>query len=61
MKNAQTGFDTDNGDFLAARQRLEDIEVWNINGQMCIACDDDPIYITKENAKKFFNLTEIEE
>lgn len=60
MKNLKTGYDEDNGDFMASRQQFGAIEVWNINGSMCIAADDDPIYINKEQAKKFFNLTEIE-
>ena len=53
-----TGFKTCSGDFMAARQEKQPVEVWNINGSMCIAVDDDPIYITKEQAKAFFNLTE---
>ena len=52
------GFNPDDGDFMAGRQTKEDIQVWNICGHMCIAADDDPIYITKEQAMKFFNLKE---
>ena len=59
MKNSKTGFDTENGDFMASRQTMSDLEVWKIGGSMCIAHEDDPIYITKEQAIKFFNLKEI--
>ena len=59
MKNSKTGFDTENGDFMASRQTMSDLEVWNIGGSVCIAHEDDPIYITKEQAIKFFNLKEI--
>jgi len=58
MKNDWTGFDSDKGDFIANRQTMPSLEVWNIGGLMCIAHDDDPIYITKEQAMKFFNLVE---
>ena len=44
------------GDFIASRQQLDDVVVWNIGGSMCIALYDDPVYITKEQAMKFFNL-----
>lgn len=60
MKNSKTGFDSENGDFIASRQTMEPIEVWNIGGRMCIAQADDPIYITKEQAMKFFGLTDSE-
>lgn len=58
MVDSKTGFNEDNGDFIALRQNFPALEVWNIGGSMCIAHDDDPIYITKDQAKKFFNLTE---
>ena len=58
MKNSKTGFDSDNGDFMASRQTMPELEVWNIGGMMCIAQEDDPIYITKEQAMKFFDLKE---
>tara|TARA_R110002033_G_scaffold88405_1_gene138445 strand:- start:29 stop:223 length:195 start_codon:yes stop_codon:yes gene_type:complete len=58
MKNIQTGFNSSNGDFIAVRQTMPPLEVWNIGGMMCIAHDDDPIYITKEQAMKFFGLTD---
>lgn len=58
MKNSQTGFDSSDGDFMATRQTMPSIEVWNIGGMMCIAHNDDPIYITKEQAMKFFGLTD---
>lgn len=48
----------DQGDFIAQRQQKNDVAVWNIGGSMCIALDDDPVYITKEQAMKFFNLKE---
>lgn len=54
----KTGFNPDNGDFICQRQTLSPLEVWNINGNMCIAHHDDPIYITKKQAMKFFNLVE---
>ena len=54
-----TGFNPDNGDFMCHRQTLGSLEVWNINGKMCIAHHDDPIYITKEQAMKFFKLVEL--
>ena len=66
MINIKTGFNSDNGDFMASRQTMADIEVWNIGGTigvwniggtMRVAVSDDPIYITKEQAVKFFNLT----
>ena len=57
MINIKTGFNSDNGDFMASRQIMPDIEVWKIGGKMCVAVSDDPIYITKEQAMKFFNLT----
>ena len=56
MKNDQTGFNTYNGDFIASRQTMDSVEVWNISGLMCIALHDDPVYITKEQAMKFFDL-----
>lgn len=61
MNNAKnwTGYNPDDGDFMAQRQTMPDIEVWNISGNMCIAQGEDPIYITKEQAMKFFNLKEI--
>lgn len=46
------------GDFIAQRQMYEPVVVWNVNGDMCIALDDDPVYITKEQAMKFFGLTD---
>ena len=58
MTNPRTGFNTKNGDFIANRQQLEPVEVWNIGGNMCVALPDDPVYITKEQAMKFFNLVE---
>lgn len=58
MRNSQTGFDSSNGDFMVTRQTMPDLEVWNIGGMMCIAHNDDPIYITKEQAMKFFGLTD---
>ena len=57
MINSKSGFNSENGDFMANRQTLPALEVWNIGGNMCIAQEDDPIYITKEQAMKFFNLT----
>ena len=57
MENSQTGFNSSKGDFMATRQTMPDLEVWNIGGMMCIAHNDDPIYITKEQAMKFFGLT----
>lgn len=58
-KNKETGYNEANGDFMAARQTFAPVEVWNINGSMCIAMEDDPIYITREQAKKFFGLCEL--
>jgi len=49
-------YNPDKGDFIADRQQLESVVVWNIGGSMCIALYDDPVYITKEQAMKFFNL-----
>ena len=56
MKNSKTVPESDNGDFMASRQTMEPLEVWSIGGKMCIAQADDPIYITKEQAMKFFGL-----
>ena len=60
MKNTFNGasFHPQKGDFIATAQGGSDIVVWNVSGQMCITSSDGPIYITKEQAKKFFNLTE---
>lgn len=59
MSNSNnTGFNPDDGDFMAIRQTLPDVEVWKICGKMCIADGEDPIYISKEQAMKFFNLKE---
>lgn len=51
-------FRPENGDFIASRQQLGSVVVWNINGLMCVVLEDDPVYITKEQAMKFFNLVE---
>jgi hypothetical protein len=45
-------------DFTAGRQTFKPIQVWNVNGVMCIAQKDDPIYITKQQAMDFFDLKE---
>tara|TARA_R110000787_G_C13246097_1_gene428833 strand:+ start:108 stop:305 length:198 start_codon:yes stop_codon:yes gene_type:complete len=45
-------------DFKCTRQTMDDLDVWHINGVMCIAHNADPIYITKEQAMKFFDLTD---
>lgn len=45
-------------DFEVCRQMGCNLEVWNIGGMMCIAAEDDPIYITKEQAMVFFDLQE---
>ena len=45
-------------DFKCTRQTKPDLDVWHINGLMCIAHPEDPIYITKEQAMKFFDLKE---
>lgn len=50
----------ENGDFIASRQNMPPVVVWNIDGDMVLALSDDPVYITKDQAKKFFNLTEKE-
>ena len=42
--------------FKCTRQTMPDLDVWHINGLMCIAHHEDPIYITKEQAMKFFDL-----
>jgi len=61
MKNNSSGFNSEDGDFIASRQMMDDVEVWNIGGKMCIALNDDPVYITKEQAMKFFDLEEKED
>lgn len=60
MENTFNGasFYPQKGDFIATTQGGPGIVVWNVSGQMCITASDGPIYITKEQAKKFFNLTE---
>ena len=45
-------------DFVAQRQQMSDVAVWDINGTMCVALPDDPVYITKEQAMEFFGLVE---
>ena len=47
-------------DFTAVRQRFEPLQVASIGGAMCIMQEDDPIYISKEQAMKFFGLVEKE-
>ena len=56
---AGCSYNPDDGDFIASRQQMGDVAVWRIGGDMCIALEDDPVYITKAQAMKFFNLTEI--
>ena len=48
----------DEKEFEAVRQLGSPLEVWDIDGVMTIAHPDDPIYITKEQAMKFFDLQE---
>lgn len=48
----------EDGDFIASRQLMPPVVVWNVGGDMVVALSDDPIYITKEQAMKFFNLVE---
>ena len=37
------------------------IDVIEVNGDMTICMPDDPIYITKQQAKQFFGLVEAKE
>lgn len=45
-------------DFLASRQLKDSVEVFPVNGNMAIMLPDDPVYITKQQAMKFFDLIE---
>lgn len=51
-------FNPDEGDFLAGVQDSAPVVVWNISGTMCVTGGELPIYITREQAKRFFNLVE---
>ena len=60
MNNSNnTEFNPDDGEFMAERRTLPDVVVWRICDHMCITDERDPIYITKKQAMKFFNLQEV--